>query len=59
METAKYLERIQIELDKMPDYVKQYNLGTNHSLTKVLNDSLVSTMSPINWLTQSLSLSLS
>lgn len=21
METAKYLERIQIELDKMPDYV--------------------------------------
>lgn len=33
METAKYLERIQIELDKMPDYVKQYNLGTNHSLT--------------------------
>lgn len=33
METKKYLELIQIELAKMPDFVKQYNLGTTHSLT--------------------------
>lgn len=33
METAKYLELIKIELNKMPDFVKQYNLGTSHSLT--------------------------
>ena len=32
METAKYLELIDIELKNMPDYVKQYNLGTHHSL---------------------------
>lgn len=32
METKKYLALIQLELNKMPDYVKQYNLGTNHSL---------------------------
>lgn len=32
METQKYLELIDIELQKMPDFVKQYNLGTNHSL---------------------------
>lgn len=33
METKKYLDLIHIELAKMPDFVKQYNLGTNHSLT--------------------------
>ena len=33
METAKYLELIQIEVNKLPDFVKQFNLGTNHSLT--------------------------
>lgn len=33
METKKYLDLIQIELSKMPDFVKEYNLGTNHSLT--------------------------
>lgn len=33
METAKYLELIQIEINKLPDFVKQFNLGTNHSLT--------------------------
>ena len=33
METKKYLDLIQDELQKMPDFVKQYNLGTNHSLT--------------------------
>ncbi len=33
METQKYLDLIQIELEKMPDFVKQYNLGTTHSLT--------------------------
>lgn len=32
METKKYLELINRELAAMPDYVKQYNLGTNHSL---------------------------
>ena len=36
-----------------------YSFNQSYSLTKVLNDSLVSTMSPINWLTQLLSLSLS
>ncbi|MBD5430909.1 MAG: tyrosine recombinase XerS [Lactobacillus sp.] len=33
METKKYLDLIQDELQKMPNFVKQYNLGTNHSLT--------------------------
>lgn len=32
MENQKYLELIDVELQKMPDFVKQYNLGTNHSL---------------------------
>lgn len=32
METQKYLELIDTELQKMPDFVKQYHLGTNHSL---------------------------
>lgn len=32
METQKYLELIDAELQKMPDFVKQYHLGTNHSL---------------------------
>lgn len=33
METEKYLDLIQSELTKMPDFVKEYNLGTRHSLT--------------------------
>lgn len=33
LETKKYLNLIQDELEKMPDFVKQYHLGTNHSLT--------------------------
>lgn len=33
METAKCLELIKIELKKAPDYVKQYNFETQHSLT--------------------------
>lgn len=32
METQKYLDLIDAELKKMPDYVQQYYLGTNHSL---------------------------
>lgn len=32
METNKYLNLIQTELQNMPDYVKEYNFGTNHSL---------------------------
>lgn len=32
METKKYLDLIQEELTKMPDFVKEYNFGTNHSL---------------------------
>lgn len=33
METKKYLDLIKIELKGMPDFVKEYNFGTNHSLT--------------------------
>ena len=33
METNKYLELIKQELANMPDFVKEYNLGTSHSLT--------------------------
>ncbi|CCI85559.1 site-specific tyrosine recombinase XerS [Lactobacillus pasteurii DSM 23907 = CRBIP 24.76] len=33
METQKYLKLIELELSKMPDFVKQYYLGTHHSLT--------------------------
>lgn len=33
METNKYLDLIDHELEQMPDYVREYNLGTNHSLT--------------------------
>lgn len=33
METAKCLELIKSELKKAPDYVKQYNFETHHSLT--------------------------
>lgn len=33
METQKYLSLIDQELKKMPDFVKQYHLGTRHSLT--------------------------
>ena len=33
METEKYLDLIQSELTKMPDFFKEYNLGTRHSLT--------------------------
>lgn len=33
METQKYLSLIKEELAKEPDFVKQYYLGTNHSLT--------------------------
>ncbi|MGL5898562.1 MAG: tyrosine recombinase XerS, partial [Lactobacillaceae bacterium] len=32
METKKYLDLIQEELNKMPDFVKEYNFGTSHSL---------------------------
>ncbi|RMC58106.1 tyrosine recombinase XerS [Lactobacillus sp. ESL0260] len=32
METKKYLDLIDDELKKMPDFVKDYNFGTNHSL---------------------------
>ena len=32
METNKYLNLIQTELQNMPDYIKEYNFGTNHSL---------------------------
>ncbi|MCH3904366.1 MAG: tyrosine recombinase XerS [Lactobacillus sp.] len=32
METQQYLDLIERELTQMPDYVKQYYLGTNHSL---------------------------
>lgn len=32
METKKYLDLIEEELKKMPDFVKEYNFGTNHSL---------------------------
>ncbi|KRL63611.1 tyrosine recombinase XerS [Lactobacillus psittaci] len=33
METKKYLNLIEQELANLPDYVREYNLGTNHSLT--------------------------
>lgn len=33
METQKYLDLINAELAKLPDYVKEYYLGTNHSLS--------------------------
>lgn len=33
MDSNKYLELINRELSHMPDFVKQYNLGTNHSMT--------------------------
>ncbi len=33
METNKYLSLIKQELANMPDFVKEYNLGTTHSLT--------------------------
>lgn len=33
METKKYLDLIDNELKKMPDFVKEYNFGTNLSLT--------------------------
>lgn len=33
METKKYLDLIETELKGMPDFVKEYNFGTNHSLT--------------------------
>ena len=32
METKKYLNLIDHELNKMPDFVKEYNFGTTHSL---------------------------
>ncbi|WP_297819701.1 tyrosine recombinase XerS [uncultured Lactobacillus sp.] len=32
METSQYLSLIDQELNKMPDFVKEYNLGTSHSL---------------------------
>ena len=32
METSQYLSLIEQELAKMPDFVKEYNLGTSHSL---------------------------
>ncbi|CAM3109849.1 Site-specific recombinase XerD [Lactobacillus bombicola] len=32
METKKYLDLIEDELTKMPDFVQEYNFGTNHSL---------------------------
>lgn len=33
METQRYLRLIQTELANMPDFVKKYNLNTQHSLT--------------------------
>lgn len=32
VETKKYLDLIDEELNKMPDFVKEYNFGTSHSL---------------------------
>ncbi len=32
METSQYLSLIEQELAKMPDFIKEYNLGTSHSL---------------------------
>ena len=32
METKRYLDLIDDELKKMPDFVKDYNFGTSHSL---------------------------
>lgn len=33
MEADKYLTLIQSELAKLPDYVNEYYLGTNHAVT--------------------------
>ncbi|MDF7638898.1 tyrosine recombinase XerS [Lactobacillus sp. ESL0791] len=33
METKKYLDLIQLELSALPSFIKEYNFGTNHSLT--------------------------
>ncbi len=33
MESDKYLSLIQQELTRLPDYVNEYYLGTNHAVT--------------------------
>ncbi|WEV42811.1 tyrosine recombinase XerS [Lactobacillus sp. ESL0684] len=33
METKRYLNLIEAELTRLPDFVKEYNFGTTHSLT--------------------------
>ena len=51
MESTKYLSLIKTELDNMPDFVKQYNLGTNHSLTTTYQ-YLTEIRRLFNWLRQ-------
>lgn len=51
MESTKYLSLIKTELDNMPDFVKQYNLGTNHSLTTTYQ-YLTEIRRFFNWLRQ-------